>query len=158
MNTPGPTVHCTIQHGYYVLHLAGADRLAEDEAAILDSSIRKIMAKVDSPRVAVSLQDVKLVSTGTFGKLMVLQQEISRQGGRLALVDVNSEVMEALENMKIAELLNVRETADQLVEPEEGAENGQMELIENAEEDEEDGDAEKDKDDVSWLEDAEEDR
>lgn len=137
MSSQGPIIQCTTECGYYVLHIPGAYRWAEDETAALDSSIRRIAAEVEAPRVAVSLKDAKLVSTATFGKLMVLQREISSQGGRLALVDVGENVMEALENMKIAKLLNVSDTVEHLAEDEDEATEGEIGWIEEAEDDEE---------------------
>ena len=116
MLKPSFRIECAKRYGFHVLHMPELVVLDESEARGLLLRIEELIHAERSPRIAVSLHDIKLVSTAAWGKFMVLHQGITNQGGRFALIDVSDDLVGVLETMKIAKLLDIRKSADALAE------------------------------------------
>ena len=109
-------MECTSQYGYHLIRLPDVRVLDELEAAALRTHVEEFAQGQEGPRVAVSLKDVKLVSTAAWGKILVIHRQLTREEGRFVLIEVGDDLMEVLKMMKIAALLDIRANAESLAE------------------------------------------
>ena len=113
----GLSIQCTVEHGYHVIRLADVIFLDDAEAQLIRARIEETVADSGNPRVAVSVKGIKVISTAAWGKMMVLQRNLAREGGALALLDVGDMIMDVLETMKLTKLFDIRESVESLEGP-----------------------------------------
>ena len=109
-------IRCSIEHVYHLVQLCCVEVLDGPDAEAIRSRILDLIEDEECPRVAIDLNGMALVCTAAWGKFMVLQQRLSRDGGTLAVVNVHETVKEALRSMKLDRLINICDSVDALAE------------------------------------------
>ena len=109
-------IRCSIEHGYHLIRPCCIEVLDGPDAEAIRSRILDLIEDEECPKAAIDLEGLTLVCTAAWGKLMVLQQRLSRESGTLAVVNVHETVRDALETMKLDRLINICESVDALAE------------------------------------------
>jgi len=110
-------IRCSIEHGYHFIQPCSVRVFDGPDAEVIRSRVLDLIEDEECPKVAIDLDGIALVCTAAWGKLMVLQQTISRESGTLAVVNVHETVKEALRTMKLDRLINICDSVDALAEP-----------------------------------------
>ena len=110
----GLSLKVTVEHECHVVRLPDRMFLDDAEALVVRGRIEEIIRTQTAPRVAVSLKGVKVVTTAAWGKFMVLQQALARDGGVFALIDLDQRVLDVLQGMGLLKLFRICDSVEDL--------------------------------------------
>ena len=102
----------TTEHGISILSFVG--RLDVTTAAEAEEAVRRV-AEAKGPRILLDLADLEYISSGGLGVMVVLQNELDSQSGRLALCSLSPFVSDVFKTTNLVRRFEIYPTQDAAV-------------------------------------------